>query len=403
VAIDFKPETRMAERASMDSVPQVLVTGATGFIATHIIHQLLTEGRVKVRGTVRSVANEAKVKPLYELVPNATYPLELVEADLSSDEKWGEAIRNCSHVYHVASPLPPGIPQDENQLITPAVNGTLSVLKACAEAGTVKRVVLTSSVAAVCAGLYAKDTREYTEDDWSDEVICPPYEKSKLKAELAAWEFLETLEDNVKFELIAINPAVVVGPPLTTATGEATSLTSVKKLIGNEIPALIPLNLPLVDVRDVAAAHIAAMNIQGINGERFIITAENRWIKEIADVITHEFASQGYKVPSLVAPKAGVWIMKFFDVTIKMIYPCLDNVIRLRNDKMKSLLGIQPRDINQSIVDTCYGLIKMGNVPKGRFYHGPIEQEMNNEETNVEDQQDTIIEQNVPNDEGHVI
>ena len=119
-------------------VPLVLVTGASGFLATHIVQQLLVKGQVRVHGTVRSLKNEEKVKPLQEMVPDATYPLELVEADLMNEESWKEAVRGCLYVYHVASPVPSQVPRNETDIIVPAVEGTLNVLKACGELGTIK-------------------------------------------------------------------------------------------------------------------------------------------------------------------------------------------------------------------------------------------------------------------------
>ena len=357
--------------AEVITTPQVLVTGASGFIATHIIQQLLTGGQVKVRGTVRSLKNEAKVKPLQDLVPDATYPLELVETDLLNEESWKEAVKGCTHVYHVASPLPSSAPQDENQLIRPAVEGTLNVLKACVGAGTVKRVILTSSLAAISGGLYGVEGHAYTENDWMAEDGLPAYEKSKIRAEKAAWDFLEKLEDDKKFELITVQPAVVIGPPLTVATTESTSLSSVKKIISNEIPVLININLPLVDVRDVAKAQIVAMEKSGIVGKRFIITAENRSMREMAEVMSREFGPQGYKIPSWSIPKPGVWLLSFFEPTVRMIYSTIGKTITLSNERMKEELGIWPRNVETTIIDACYALIELGVVPKRRGYQGP--------------------------------
>ena len=332
---------------AMESVPLVLVTGASGFIATHIVQQLLVKGKVKVRGTVRSLKNEEKIKPLQEMVPDATYPLELVEADLMNEESWKEAVRGCSYVYHVASPLPISIPRDEYDLIAPAVEGTLNVLKACAQSGTVNRLVLTSSLAAVSGGLYGTVGHTYTEEDWSEEVNLPAYEKSKLRAEKAAWEFIDRLEENKRFDLVAVHPAVVIGPPLTPATGNSTSLLTIKKILGNEIPLLLNMCLPLVDVRDVAAGQIAAMEKPEASGKRFILSAENRWMREMAEIISEEFTSQGYKIPSWLMPKPGVWLLRFFEPTIKMIYPTVGKVITFSNEKMKSELDIVPRPVVQ--------------------------------------------------------
>ena len=159
--------------ATSSDPPLVLVTGASGYIASHIVKQLLVRGDVRVRGTVRNLKNDKKVTPLREMVPEAKHPLELVEAELTNAESWKEAVKGCSYVYHVASPIPVAIPRDENVLVRPAVEGAVNVLTACSEASTVKRVVLTSSLGAVSIGMYGDMGREYTEEDWSPEDQCP--------------------------------------------------------------------------------------------------------------------------------------------------------------------------------------------------------------------------------------
>ena len=349
-------------------VPLVLVTGASGFIATHIVQQLLVKGKVKVRGTVRSLKNEEKIKPLQEMVPDATYPLELVEADLMNEESWKEAVRGCSYVYHVASPFPPQIPRDENEIIVPAVEGTLNVLKACAELGTVKRVVLTSSIAAISSG---QTDHEYTEADWAPEENAQPYPKSKTRAEKAAWDFVNKLEDDKKFELAVVNPALVAGPLLSIATSGSTSNASILRLLTNDLPALANVSFNIVDVRDVAAGHISAMEKAEAVGNRHLLTGQNLWMREIADIIAREFKPQGYAIPSFVMPKFGIWAAKFFDPTAKMIYPMLDKRIQYSNERMRNILGVEPRDITTTILDTCYNLIELGVVPKKRGYLGP--------------------------------
>ena len=359
----------MAE-AAVDSVPQVLVTGASGFIATHIIQQLLTGGQVKVRGTVRSLKNETKVKPLQDLVPDATYPLELVEADLLNEESWKEAVKGCTQVYHVASPVPIDGVRDENEVIIPAVNGTLNVLKAVAEAGTIKRVVLTSSTASVSSGWMGREGYVHTEADWGDETICGPYEKSKIRAEKAAWDFMEKLEDNKKFELVTILPGACFGPTLIPYA--QSTLTFIEQILANKTPMLLNINFPVIDIRDVAKAHIVAMEKPESAGNRYILfSGETRWLREIAEVIDAEFGPQGYKIPLFVAPKPMTWVIKFFNLSLKQLYPLLGRVMLFSNDKLKRELGIQPHDANTTIIDSCYSLIEKGIVPKKPGYRGP--------------------------------
>lgn len=172
----------------------VLVSGASGFVASHCVLQLLSAGYT-VRGTVRSLKNEAKVAFLRGL-PHAQQRLQLVEADLEDEKSWIPAVAGCKYVLHVASPFPMENPQHEDDLIRPAVKGTLSVLQAAAESGCVARVVLTSSVVAInsMAGDAHATSKEkgtahvFTEDDWTDVSKAPPYAKSKVLAEAAAWK-----------------------------------------------------------------------------------------------------------------------------------------------------------------------------------------------------------------------
>jgi nucleoside-diphosphate-sugar epimerase len=189
----------------------ILVTGASGYIATHIVKQLLENG-YRVRGTVRSLKDEKKVAPLKRLASNAKFELDLCEADLNDEKSWLNAVKNCTYVLHTASPFPNLIPNDENEIITPAVNGTLFVLRACVQEGSkVKRVVLTSSVAAVNGDTY-ENGRTYSEKDWTDLSKTSAYPKSKTLAEKAAWDFVNERQSKGLscFELAVINPGYVM-------------------------------------------------------------------------------------------------------------------------------------------------------------------------------------------------
>ena len=348
--------------------PLVLVTGASGYIATHIIKQLQTQGKCRVRGTVRNLKNEDKVKELKGLVPDATHPLELVEAELNDEECWKAAVQGCTFVYHVASPFPMANPRDENELIVPAVNGTVNVLKACVDAGTVKRVVVTSSCAAVTLN---DDSHVLTEKDWAQEENASAYYKSKIRAERAAWEFVEKLEDGKKFELAVVNPSAVFGPFLTRSSSG--SIDIIKGFLNKDIPALADITFGVVDVRDVAAAHIAAMEKPEAAGNRHIVSEREMSMKEISDVISREFTPQGYSIPSMTIPKFLAWPMKFFNQEMKLMYPMIGKKIHFNNDRFHNVLGIQAKDPAVSIIETCYCLIEGGIVPKKPGYLGPPE------------------------------
>lgn len=360
-------------KAADDGTPVVLVTGASGFIATHTIKNLLIEGRFKVRGTVRNSSNEAKVAPLHKLVPDAARPLELVDADLTSEEAWKDAVRGCTYVIHLASPFPApsDIPKNvETELIRPAVEGTLNVLKACAESGTVKRVVLASSIAAVSSGLNGESGKVYTEDDWSEEANCFPYELSKYRAERAAWDFVEKLEDSKKFEFITVCPSIVIGPALSIATANNASVKScISDLLANKVPGLPNINFPLVDVRDVADAICSAMEKSEISNKRFILASETVHIRQIAEIIAAEFKPQGYKVPTKSINKIVFWAYKKTSAG-KQVKAMEGKEISYNTDRMKTELQITPRPVKTTILDTCYGLVDVGSVKKSKGYLG---------------------------------
>ena len=303
------------------------------------------------------------MKPLLDLVPDAKYPLRLVEADLSKADSWAKAVNRCTYVLHVASPFIVNV-TDEAAIIRTAVEGTINVLQASADAGTIKRVVVTSSVAAVSCGLLGSPDNPpdyiYTEKDWSPEAACAPYEKSKLKAEQAAWDFVKKLDDGKRFELAVVNPAYVQGPLLSASSGEG-SKEFCDRLLNKKMPALPDLSFPIVDVRDVAAAHIAAMEKSEAAGNRHILFNRTAHITEFAKILRDEFQPQGYTIPSEELPKS---------IEIPELAPMLGKVVHYKNERMVKVLGIQPRSIEDSLIDTCYSLIDLGLAEKTSEYLG---------------------------------
>ena len=275
-------------------------------------------------------------------------------------------------MFHVASPFPAGA-TDEAVIVHTAVEGTTNVLQACADAGTVKRVVVTSSIAAISSGTSGSPGNPpdyvYTEKDWSVESACGPYVKSKLKAEQAAWDFVKKLEDNKRFELTVVNPAYVQGPLLSASSGEG-SKEFCQRLLNGKFPAIPDVSSPIVDVRDVAAAHIAAMEKSEAAGNRYILSNRTLHFKEIAQIIANEFQPQGYKIPTKNLPKVVLWVGKFFDSGIKQIYPLLGKSAQLSNERMVNELGVTPRPVEESIIETCYSLIEMGLARKTSGYLG---------------------------------
>ncbi|XP_028518625.1 bifunctional dihydroflavonol 4-reductase/flavanone 4-reductase, partial [Exaiptasia diaphana] len=290
---------------SEQSPERVLVSGASGYIACHVVKQLLESGNYVVRGTVRNLNNEKKVKPLQNLCTNAKYPLELAEAELLDERCWERAIQNCQYVLHMASPFPAANPQDETEIIEPAVEGTLNVLEACAKAN-VRRVVLTSSIAAVSWSADHTTKDEFNEENWSVEDQCSAYEKSKLLAEKAAWDFVKKLPDEKQFELVVINPGLVYGPVLQGSS--CTSMEIPKRLLEHRMIMLPRLHYGIVDVRDVAKAHISALTAPKAPGNRYIAVTGGMWVKDTAKILYEEFKPQGYKVPVTVSPTIGIYM-----------------------------------------------------------------------------------------------
>lgn len=348
----------------------VLVTGATGFIALHIIQLLQREG-YRVRGTVRSLQNEAKLKPLKSLCPDARHPLELVEADLTKDEGWRAAAEGCLYCIHVASPFPNAPPRNDDDLIIPAVEGTKRILRACCDAGTVKRVVLTSSISAVHGESTNEEGRVYIEKDWSD-VTSPSmdaYAKSKTLAEKAAWDFVRALPPEKSIELVTVNPSLVMGPSISGVV--CTSLELLKRLMDGSMPLIPRLYLSVCDVRDVALAHLRAMTVPEAANNRHLVTSGHLWLQDIAHILRNEFAPQGYFIPTWPVPYFCLYLYSFLDNSSKLILPRIGQTYTFSNQRMKEVLGVQPRPANLTLIDTVHGFIGCGVVKKTNKYKPP--------------------------------
>jgi dihydroflavonol-4-reductase len=318
------------------------VTGASGFIGLHCVRALLERG-FRVRGTVRSQKSAETLRRA--LLPlDAGERLEFAAAELLSDAGWAEAMRGARYVLHVASPLPKGPPKNEDELIRPAREGVLRVL-AAARAAAVARVVMTSSAAAVNSGRERTATHVFDEHDWSD--LSRPmgaYEKSKTLAEKAAWDFAR--EPGAP-ELVALNPVYVLGPSLTGAAN--TSNEIVAKLLRRDVPGCPRIAFPLVDVRDVAKAHVLAMLAPPAAGERFLLVSDTAWMKQIAEVL----AAAGYRVPTRELPNFMVRIAGWFDPTIRLVLEDLGKPALMSAEKAKTLLGWSGRSMRDMVLDTA--------------------------------------------------
>jgi nucleoside-diphosphate-sugar epimerase len=335
---------------------RVLVTGATGFIAGHCIQELLAHGYA-VRGTVRNAAT-ADVAHLHALAQRTGGSLELVEARLDADPGWAEAVDGCTYVWHVASPNPSRLPDDEDELIRPAVDGTLRVLRAAAASGTVRRVVLTSSTDAIIHGHDRTNPRVHTEADWSNVDFSGPYPRSKVFAERAAWDFVR----DHPLELATVNPGLVLGPLLHAE--RPTSIEVVRKLLAREIPATPRLGFAVVDVRDVAIAHRLAMEIPEAAGNRYICAREHLWMGELAAVLAAEFGPRGYRIPTLPLPHWLMWTIARFDKSIRLALDYVGTPALVSADKARQDLGWAPRPASESVVDAAESLLRYGVVPR---------------------------------------
>ncbi|MEE2565261.1 NAD-dependent epimerase/dehydratase family protein [Hyphobacterium marinum] len=337
----------------------VLVTGASGFIALHCLAQLLTAGH-RVRGTLRSPKREEEVRRALTAAGCDVSSLDFVHCDLMEDAGWDEAVAGCDYVLHVASPFPAVQPKDENELIIPAREGALRVLRAAAKAG-VKRTVMTSSVAAVSAGHDKSGGRVFNEDDWSD-LDGPgvsPYEKSKTIAERAAWDFMAT-PDAGAMELAVINPGAVLGPILSPDSG--TSVEIVRRLMARDMPAVPRIGFVVVDVRDVAAAHIAAMTAPGAADKRYICALPQAWFSDVAAILDRHFGPRGFKIPTKQLPDWVVRLIAVFDPVIRGITPLLGVERKIDNSRTLADLGWQPRDLDTMVVDCGESLITQGVI-----------------------------------------
>jgi len=322
---------------------KVLVTGTTGFIGLHCVNQLLKQGYA-VNGTLRSFNRKNEVIDALALQNTPTEHLSLFETDLLDDKGWDEAIHGCEYVLHVASPFVL-TPQSEDFFIKPAVEGSLRVLN-LANKHKIKKVVLTSSFAAMGDTLEEKDS--FDETDWSDpnKKNIRAYGKSKTLAEKAAWDYMSS--HTPSFSLTVINPVAVIGPSLSKDIGTSNSI--VKQMINGQIPVTPKVHFGYVDVRDVAAAHITAMLNNQTDGERIIVSEKTLWMDEVATILR----DAGFdKAPSKVMPKWAMQIMSIFKKDLKFIIPLINKKRHIHSTKAKDLLNWEPISAEQSIIDTA--------------------------------------------------
>jgi dihydroflavonol-4-reductase len=352
VFCDLRHQGCPSEDLSMPD--RILVTGATGFIAKHCIKLALARG-YDVRGTARRPGAAAAVRAAVG-APGGR--LEIVLADLTRDEGWADAVRDCRFVLHTASPLPLRPPRNAEDLVRPARDGTLRVLKAAAGAN-VERTVVTSSTAAVISGREQPRDHVFSEADWSDaKGPIGAYPLSKTLAERAAWDFIAG--DGSGMSLAVINPSAVLGPALDADL--SISALAVSSLLRGRIPAVPPLSLTIVDVRDVAEAHLRAMERPEAGGERIIATSGPLWMKEIGEILRRHFPQYARRIPRREIPAGLLRLVGRLVPPMRPHLRDLDVKRRTSNEKARRLLGLTFRTPEEAVVAMGSSLIALGLV-----------------------------------------
>jgi dihydroflavonol-4-reductase len=334
---------------------KVLVTGGSGFVGAHVILQLLSADH-QVRTTVRNLNREGAVRAM--LKAGGQEPgdrLSFFAADLMSDAGWREATAECDYVIHVASPIPANAPKHEDELIVPAQEGTLRVLRAARDAN-VKRVVLTSSCGAV---YYGHPTQKAPFDETSWTIVngdLTAYVKSKAIAERAAWDFIAS--DGRGLELSVVNPAGIFGPVL--APDYSSSVELITRLM-NGMPGCPRIYFGVVDVRDVADLHVRAMSHPAAKGERFIaVSGDSISMAEIARMLRSRLGPSAARVPRFQLPDWVVRLAARRDRSVRQLLPLLGKIRNATSEKASRVLGWTPRSNEKALIATAESLIRFG-------------------------------------------
>jgi dihydroflavonol-4-reductase len=338
---------------------RVCVTGAAGFVASWLVRELLEKG-VLVRGTVRRIASADHLRAL----PGAVERLELVEADLTVPGSFEPAVRGCAVVFHTASPYVIQVDNPQRDLVDPAVNGTLEVLRACVKATDVARVVLTSSMAAVTDE--PDSSQVLTEADWNEKSTLQrnPYYLSKTMAERAAWTFVE--REHPSFDLVAMNPFMIMGPSL--GPGLNVSNKIVADLVNGVYPGILSITWGIVDVRDVAHAHVRAAEVQDARGRYLLVQEPPVSMRTMVGWLREAGYGDGTKLPSRAMDNAvGNLLVKLNSYmqppgVASYLRTHIGRVPRYDASKARKDLGLTLRPARETVLDTARDLEQQGHV-----------------------------------------
>ncbi len=334
----------------------VLVTGVSGFIAKHVALALLKSG-YSVRGTVRSLQRGDEVAQALAAAGADPSRFSVVAADLTSDNGWREAAEGCRYVQHVASPFPMKQPKEREALVPAAVGGTLRVLDAALQAGA-ERIVLTSSIVAMMYRANRPFDLRLGENDWSDTewTGISAYALSKTRAEEEAWKRVR--ERGAVHRLSVVNPGFVLGPALDADIG--TSLGVIKLFLDGAYPAAPRIHFPVVDVRDLAAIHVKAMELPAAGGRRLAAAGDTLSMPEMAGILRDALGEQARRVPRLALPDAMVRLLGIFDPAIRTIVPDLGVRPVVDSAYVTALTGVTFRPARNAVVDAGQSLIHLG-------------------------------------------
>jgi dihydroflavonol-4-reductase len=326
---------------------KVLLTGISGFVGQHCAVELLKNG-YSVRGSVRNLSKEQEVRKGIAKEIDAKNNLEFCELDLLSDKGWDKAVEDCEYVLHVASPFIIAEPKDENEMIKPAVEGTLRALKSAKKSG-VKKVILTSSTVAMAGD---KKKNHLTQNSWTNPKTdrISVYMKSKTLAERAAWDFYNNQVSGDKMELTVVNPGPIYGPTLTGNLSGA-SMSAIKDMITGKMPMVPNSHYAMSDVRDIAKIHVRSIENEESNGKRFIVTSEKMHsFIGIASILK----GNGFeKASPKKAPSFMVKFMSLFNREMKGMLPFVDTEVSADISHTKQVFNWKPIPFEKTILDTA--------------------------------------------------